>query len=34
MHIGGKLKPIIDGKTKPITINVAGKNFGTFDKLF
>jgi oligoribonuclease len=24
----------IDGKTKPITINVAGKNFGTFDKLF
>lgn len=26
--------PIIDGKTKPITLNVAGKNFGTFDKLF
>lgn len=24
----------IDGKTKPITLNVAGKNFGTFDKLF
>jgi len=24
----------IDGKTKPITINVAGKNFGTFDKGF
>lgn len=24
----------IDSKTKPITINVAGKNFGTFDKLF
>jgi hypothetical protein len=34
IHIDGKLKPIIDGKTKPITINVAGKNFGTFDKLF
>jgi hypothetical protein len=26
--------PAIGGKTKPITINVAGKNFGTFDKLF
>jgi oligoribonuclease len=24
----------IDGTTKPITLNVAGKNFGTFDKLF
>ena len=24
----------INGKTKPLTINVAGKNFGTFDKLF
>lgn len=24
----------IGGQTKPITINVAGKNFGTFDKLF
>lgn len=24
----------IDGKTRPVTINVAGKNFGTFDKLF
>jgi hypothetical protein len=24
----------IDGTTKPITINVAGKNFATFDKLF
>ena len=33
-HINGKLTPIIDGKTKPITLNVAGKNFGTFDKLF
>jgi len=30
----GVPKPIIDGRTKPITINVAGKNFGTFDKLF
>ena len=34
MHVDGKLKPIIDSRTKPITINVAGKNFGTFDKLF
>lgn len=25
---------VINGSTKPITINVAGKNFGTFDKLF
>jgi hypothetical protein len=33
-HINGKLKPVIDSRTKPITINVAGKNFGTFDKLF
>jgi hypothetical protein len=33
-HVNGKLIPIIDGKTKPITLNVAGKNFGTFDKLF
>lgn len=24
----------INGATKPITLNVAGKNFGTFDKLF
>ena len=24
----------INGKTKSLTINVAGKNFGTFDKLF
>jgi hypothetical protein len=30
----GYLKPIINSNTKPITINVAGKNFGTFDKLF
>jgi hypothetical protein len=27
-------RPVINGQTKPITINVAGKNFGTFDKLF
>jgi hypothetical protein len=33
-HVNGKLTPVIDGKTKPITLNVAGKNFGTFDKLF
>lgn len=25
---------MIDSKSKPITLNVAGKNFGTFDKLF
>lgn len=33
-HVNGKLTPVIDGKTKPIALNVAGKNFGTFDKLF
>ena len=32
--IDGIEYPAIGGKTKPITINVAGKNFGTFDKLF
>ena len=32
--MNGKLTPIIDGRTKSITLNVAGKNFGTFDKLF
>ena len=26
--------PNIGSKTKPVLINVAGKNFGTFDKLF
>jgi len=26
--------PVIGSNTKPIAINVAGKNFGTFDKLF
>lgn len=30
----GKHRPMINGGTKPITLNVAGKNFGTFDKLF
>lgn len=30
----GHMKPAINGATKPITLNVAGKNFGTFDKLF
>jgi len=30
----GYMKPMINGGTKPITLNVAGKNFGTFDKLF
>jgi hypothetical protein len=30
----GYLRPAINNGTKPITINVAGKNFGTFDKLF
>jgi hypothetical protein len=30
----GYMKPMINSGTKPITLNVAGKNFGTFDKLF
>jgi hypothetical protein len=30
----GKFYPVINGTTKSITINVAGKNFGTFDKPF
>ncbi len=30
----GYMRPTINNGTKPITINVAGKNFGTFDKLF
>lgn len=30
----GKHKPMMNIATKPITLNVAGKNFGTFDKLF
>ena len=28
------MAPMINMKTKPVTITVAGKNFGTFDKLF
>jgi hypothetical protein len=28
------IRPMINGGTKSITLNVAGKNFGTFDKLF
>jgi hypothetical protein len=32
--VNGVIKPMINGGTKPITLNVAGKNFGTFDKLF
>jgi hypothetical protein len=32
--IDGVSYPAIGSKTKPITINVAGKNFGTFDKKF
>jgi hypothetical protein len=32
--INGVEYPVIGGKTKPITINVAGKNFSTFDMLF
>jgi len=34
LYEGGRGGITIDGKTKPITLNVAGKNFGTFDKLF
>ena len=30
----GKTYPIMTSKMKPASINVAGKNFGTFDKLF
>jgi oligoribonuclease len=33
-HQDGKWLPLINSVTKPITLNVAGKNFGTFDKLF
>jgi len=32
--IDKKPYPVFGGNTKPIVINVAGKNFGTFDKLF
>jgi len=30
----GKIYPAITSKTKPVTINVAGKNFASFDKHF
>jgi DNA polymerase III epsilon subunit-like protein len=30
----GKMYPMINSKTKPVTINVAGKNFASFDKHF
>lgn len=33
-NIRGVSLPIIGSKTKPITFNAAGKNFGTFDKKF
>jgi hypothetical protein len=32
--IDGHSYPVFGGQTKPILLNVAGKNFGTFDKLF
>jgi DNA polymerase III epsilon subunit-like protein len=32
--LDGKIKPVINSSTRPITINVAGKNFATFDMLF
>ena len=32
--VDGLTRPMINGATKSITLNVAGKNFGTFDKLF
>jgi DNA polymerase III epsilon subunit-like protein len=32
--VDGSSLPMFNSQTPPITINVAGKNFGTFDKLF
>jgi oligoribonuclease len=32
--IGGKTVPVINLRTKPVIVTVAGKNVGTFDKLF
>lgn len=32
--VNGKSLPVFGSNTKPIHINVAGKNFGTFDKIF
>ena len=34
LHLDGEVVKKVDGSSKGITINVAGKNFGTFDKLF
>jgi oligoribonuclease len=33
-HVNGRMLPMFNHQTPPITINVAGKNFSTFDKLF
>jgi len=33
-NVNGKMLPVIGLKTKPSVITAAGKNFGTFDKLF
>lgn len=33
-NVNGKMLPLIGLKTKPSVITAAGKNFGTFDKLF
>jgi len=33
-NVNGKTLPLIGLKTKPSVITAAGKNFGTFDKLF
>lgn len=32
--VDGKIVPVINMRTKPVTITAAGKNFGTFDKAF
>jgi hypothetical protein len=32
--VNGKPYPVLSSKLKPVTINVAGKNFATFDKQF
>lgn len=33
-RVDGHSLPMFDGNIRPLNINVAGKNFGTFDKLF
>jgi len=33
-RVNNQTLPIIGSKTKPVLLNVAGKNFGTFDKMF